>query len=117
MTVTGMHKMQTRMSEQDRLAMKMLVTFRISFCLVMTKTKQVFPTRPIASTMLYATIKRVVPVTDIGHLPISSQLVISPIDGRLLLLKRNMALATSQALDLLFGFSELGGISCLPEIS
>ncbi|TNN69010.1 hypothetical protein EYF80_020713 [Liparis tanakae] len=44
--------MHMRMSEHDRLVMKMLVTLRISLCRVMTITRQEFPMRPTAMTVL-----------------------------------------------------------------
>lgn len=65
--VTGKHTRQTRISEHERLTMKMLVTLRISFCRVITKTRHVLPTRPTANMVLYATMRKVVLLREVGQ--------------------------------------------------
>lgn len=73
MTVTGRHTTHMRMSEHDRLAIRMLVTLRNSCCRAMMNTSPALPSNPTAMTVLYATIKKVAPPTEGGHWLVSVQ--------------------------------------------
>lgn len=73
MTVTGRHTTHMRMSEHDRLAIRMLVTLRSSCCRAMMNTRPAFPSNPIAMIALYATIQKVAPPMEGGHWDVSAQ--------------------------------------------
>lgn len=86
MTVTGRHTTHIRMSEHDRLAIRMLVTLRSSCCRAMMNTRPALPSNPIAMIVLYATIQKVAPPTEGGHLEVSAQSEASQIFRGLLML-------------------------------
>ncbi len=86
MTVTGRQTTHMRMSEHDRLAIRMLVTLRNSCCRAMMNTRPALPSNPIAMTALYATIKKVAPPTEGGHWEVFAQSEASQTLRRLLLL-------------------------------
>lgn len=67
MTVKGRQKKHTRMSENDRLQMKMLVTLTFSLRRAMMQMRLVFPTSPSTMVMLYQTTRHAVRTADIGH--------------------------------------------------
>lgn len=67
MTVKGRQKTHTRMSENDRLQMKILVTLTFSLRRVMMQMRPMFPTSPSTIVRLYHTTKHPVRTEDIWH--------------------------------------------------
>lgn len=67
MTVKGRQKTHTRMSENDRLQMKMLVTLTFSLRRAMMQMRPMFPSSPSNIVMLYHTTRNPVRTGDIWH--------------------------------------------------